>query len=72
MQFIRVESVSRNEDGDMVIRAIYEITTQEYSRIINEGNERAVQAANEARRAEIELQNEIDWERERQWYQVDN
>jgi hypothetical protein len=70
MQFIRVESVSRREsDGEQIIRAIFEITPREYSRIINERNERAVEQANQARRQQIERENEADWERERQWYQ---
>lgn len=54
MEFIRVESVQGGR-----IFAIFEISGDEYNRIINERNERA----------ERERQNEIDRQRERQWYQ---
>jgi len=56
MQFIRVESIQ----GDQMF-AIFEISREEYAAIITERNERA----------EREQQNEIDRERERQWYQVE-
>lgn len=56
MQFVRVESVQ----GDRIF-AIFEISSAEYERIINERNEQA----------ERERQNEMDWERERQWYRVE-
>ena len=73
MQYIRVESISRREsDGEQVIRAIFEITLQEYGRIIEERNEQAVAQANEERRRQraeqIERENEIDRQREQQWY----
>ena len=73
MQYIRVESISRREsDGEQVIRAIFEITPQEYGRIIEERNEQAVAQANEERRRQraeqIERENEIDRQREQQWY----
>lgn len=57
MNFIRIESVQGQN-----LHIVVEVTVEEYNRIINERN----------RRAEIERQNEQDWERERQWYQQDN
>lgn len=60
MNFIRIESVQGQN-----LHIVVEVTVEEYSQIINIINERN-------RRAEIERQNEQDWERERQWYQQDN
>lgn len=57
MEFIRVENVEGNR-----IFVVFEVSREEYDRIINERN----------RRAEVEQQNEIDRERERQWYREEN
>lgn len=53
MEFIRVESVQ----GDRIF-CVFEMSREEYARMVNERN----------RRAQIERENEQDWERERQWY----
>lgn len=57
MEFVRVESV-QGAGETVEIYCIFRLTPAEYDRMINERN----------RQAEIERQNEIDRERERQWY----
>ncbi len=61
MQFNRVESVQ----GDRIF-CVFEISREEYAQlIIDQRNEWQAQA----RQDQIERENEIDRERERQWYQ---
>lgn len=53
MEFIRIDSIQGHR-----LHCVFEITVEEYNRIIRERNERV----------ENERQAEIDCERERQWY----
>lgn len=53
MEFIRIDSIQGNR-----IFVVFELTVDEYNRMVRERNERA----------KVERQNEIDRERERQWY----
>lgn len=57
MEFIRIDSIVGTR-----IQVVVEMSVEEYNRMVRERN----------RRAEVERQNEMDRQREHQWYPEEN